>query len=222
MTEAGGRTEIYVAVLTSGWVRHELAAQLVAFLNDHRYQLELHFSYDRPTPSNRNGISKRFREGTADYLLMVDHDTIPYSNPLDLVEKDLDVVTFPYPIWRPKAVPPITLSLAMEAGEGPDLTGQHGQMVKLGKGLQEVKWGGTGMVLIARRVLEHPDMRAPFAYRYDEDGIKIWEEDSDFCYKARRAGFRIWSALSHPCGHVKDLNLVHVHDAVGAWRGVGV
>jgi hypothetical protein len=88
----------------------------------------------------------------------------------------------------------------------------------LGEGIKEVQWGGTGMVLIARRVLEHPDLRAPFAYRYNEDGIKIWEEDSTFCYRARKAGFRIWSALSHPCGHVKDVNLVDVHDAVAEWR----
>jgi len=199
-----------VAVLTSGWVRHELAAQLVAFLDDRRYQLELHFSYDRPTPSNRNGIAKRFREGTANYLLMIDHDTIPYGNPLDFVERDLDVVTFPYPIWRKDDSPPITISLSVGKGDKP--------VVQLGEGITEVAWGGTGMVLIARRVLEHRDLKAPFAYRYDEDGIKIWEEDSFFCYRAGRAGFRIWSALSHPCGHVKDVNLVDLHDAVAEWR----
>jgi hypothetical protein len=203
-------TEVYVAVLTSGWVRHELAAQLVAFLDDRRYKLELHFSYDRPTPSNRNGIVKRFLAGEADWLLMIDHDTIPYGNPLDLVERDLDVVTFPYPIWRKDDDPPITLSLSV---------GKKGKpIVRLGEGVTEVAWGGTGMVLIARRVLEHPDMRAPFAYRYDEDGIKIWEEDSTFCYRVGRAGFRIWSALSHPCGHVKEVNLVDLHDAVTEWR----
>lgn len=206
-------TDVYIGVLTSGWVRHELAAQLVAFLDDRRYKLELNFSYDRPTPSNRNGISKRFREGTADYLLMIDHDTIPYGNPLDFVEQDLDIVTFPYPVWRPDRSPPLTLSLALEAGSS-----QVGTTVRVGEGVQEVLWGGTGMVLIARRVLEHPDMRVPFAYKYNEDGIKIWEEDSHFCYEARAAGFRVWSALSHPCGHVKELNLVDVHDAVTGWR----
>jgi hypothetical protein len=74
------------------------------------------------------------------------------------------------------------------------------------------------MVLIARRVLEHPDLRAPFAYRYDEDGIKIWEEDSVFCYRARNAGFQIWSALSHPCGHIKEVDLADLHDAIGKER----
>jgi hypothetical protein len=212
--EASDRPEVYIAVLTSGWIRYELAAQLVEFLDDRRYRLQLHFSYDRPTPSNRNGICKRAKEGTASHLLMIDHDTIPYGNPLDFVEEDLDIVTFPYPVWRPGRVPPITLSLAMEAGP----TGQFGRTVKLGEGLQEVRWGGTGMVLIARRVLEHPDMKAPFAYAYDEDGIKTWEEDGYFCHRAHSAGFKVWSALSHPCGHVKDLNLVHVHDAVEVWR----
>jgi hypothetical protein len=202
--------DVYVAVLTGGWVRHELAAQLVAFLDDRRYKLELHFSYDRPTPSNRNGIVKRFLAGDADWLLMIDHDTIPYGNPLDLVERDLDVVTFPYPIWRQKDSPPITLSLSL---------GKEGKpVVKLGEGVREVMWGGTGMVLIARRVLEHPDLKAPFAYKYDEDGIKTWEEDAFFCYQVRKAGFKIWSALSHPCGHVKEVNLVDLHDAVAEWR----
>jgi hypothetical protein len=203
-------TNVYVAVLTSGWVRHELAAQLVAFLDDRRYKLELHFSYDRPTPSNRNGIVKRFLAGSADWLLMIDHDTIPYGNPLDLVGLDLDVVTFPYPIWREDDSPPITLSLSLGKGSK--------SVVQLGEGVIEVAWGGTGMVLIARRVLEHPDLRAPFAYRYNEDGIKVWEEDSTFCYRARKAGFAIWSALSHPCGHVKDVNLVDLHDRVETWR----
>jgi len=187
-------------------------------LDDRRYKLELHFSYDRPTPSNRNGITKWFLTGEANYLLMIDHDTIPYGNPLDFVENDLDVVTFPYPVWRHDASPPITVSLALEAGSGPELRTKAGTVVQLGEGVIEVAWGGTGMVLIARRVLEHPKLRAPFAYRYNEDGIKIWEEDSTFCYRARKAGFRIWSALSHPCGHVKEINLVDLHDAVKEWR----
>lgn len=201
--------EVYAAVLTAGWIRHELAAQLVAFADDRRYELELHFSYDRPTPSNRNGIAKRFLASNADWLLMIDDDTIPYGNPLDFVGKDLDIVTFPYPLWKPGVTIPVTLSVS-------PLDGQR--TVRLGDGVMEARWGGTGMVLIARRVLEHPALKIPFAYRYDEDGIKTWEEDADFCAKAREAGFKVWSALSHPCGHVKEINLVDVHDAVKEWN----
>jgi len=200
-------TRVYIAVLTEGWVRYELARTVAEISHDRRYALELHFSYDRPTSSNRNGIARRFLESGADYLLMMDADTIPHRNPLDLVENDLDVVAFPYPVWRSDKSPPISLSLSTVGLE----------TVRLGGEPLEVLWGGTGMMLIARRVLKH--LEIPFEYRYDENGIKIWEEDADFCEKVRLAGFKVWSAMSHPCGHVKELDLVKVRNAVDKWEG---
>jgi GT2 family glycosyltransferase len=143
---------------------------------------------------------------------MMDADTVPHRNPLDLVEKDLDVIAFPYPVWRSDKSPPISLSLStLDAEKGLET-------VSLGGEPLEILWGGTGMMLIARRVLEHPGLRVPFEYRYDENGIKTWEEDADFCEKARKAGFKIWSALSYPCSHVKELDLVKVRNAVEKWE----
>jgi GT2 family glycosyltransferase len=82
--------------------------------------------------------------------------------------------------------------------------------------LQEIEAGGSAF-LIARRVLETVDV-PQFADGFDDWGIMIVSEDINFCRKARAAGFKIWSAYSHPCGHIKEVDLVDLHNEVKEWN----
>ena len=201
-------TGVMIAVLTDGPVRMELASALVQMSHDERYQLQLIWSYARPIPANRQLIVKRFLlESDLDYLMMIDSDQWPYKNLLDLVEEDKDVVLFPVPVWRPGQEQPPIVSV---------LTPLEGTVVDLDEGpLVEIKRGGS-VFLIARRVLE--TMAQPiFEYVFDDWGLMVVEEDINFCDKAREAGFSIWGAYSHPCGHVKTIDLVDVHNRVKEW-----
>jgi len=205
------RPIVEVVALTEGWQCDNLAnLRLVLGITEGRCERAFAVSRAQPVASNRNGIVKRFLVGDADYLLMLDHDQMfhPQQNPLDYVFEDLDVVGFPTPLWKPDRSPtnPIRWNVWLEDGEGNRTSGT----LEEGAGLVECAAVGTGAILIARRVFEHPDLRAPFLDEWDEDGIRTRGEDLTFCERARAAGFRVYAAMDMPCGHLKEVNLLHM------------
>lgn len=209
-------TKVYVAVPMLGWVRSELVYALIGLTHDGRYEIDISglFVFGRPIVCARHMIINNFLETDSDYLLMFDNDVEPRGNPLDLVEFDLDVIAMACPIWRPGSVPPIILNATPVDGS---------TVIKPMDGpLLEVKQASTGGILIARRVLEHPDMKNPFAFQYDERGVTVVDDDATFFHKARAAGFRVWLSLIHYFGHIKEVDLSHIHDAVKVWEGMEV
>lgn len=203
--------KVYVAVPTTGWVRYELAETIREISHDGRYGLYFHRANPlaRPIPCAKHHVINGFLDTDADYLLNIDSDAVPYHNPLDLVEEDLDIVAMACPIWSPGAKPPIILNATPLDGS---------KTVSLDDGpLLEVSQTSSSAILIARRVLEHPDMKNPFAFQYDERGMTAVDDDVTFYQKARKAGFRVWVSLDHTCGHVKEMDIVAVHNAVKEW-----
>jgi hypothetical protein len=204
--------KVYVAVATLGWLRQEVAYHLIGLTHDDRYAIDVSglFVFGRPLECARHMIINNCLETDADFLLMIDSDVVPRGNPLDLVELDLDVVAMACPIWRPGSVPPVVLnatpvdgSTTVRPADGP---------------LVEVTQASTGGILIARRVLEHPDMANPFGTEFGEDGVTVADDDVSFYRKARGAGFRIWLSLAHYFGHVKDVDISVLHSAVREWE----
>jgi hypothetical protein len=164
--------------------------------NEKRFALTLSYSDGQPVANNRNHIVQRFLERDGDYLCMIDSDNVPLFNPLDYVERDLDVIGFPYPTWRGNDEYPIRWFPHEPTGNG----------------VVEIDEVGTGCILIAHRVLVHPDMRAPFMDEWDRDGLRTIGEDQSFCRRARKVGFRVFCDTSRICAHFKTL------DVATLWR----
>jgi hypothetical protein len=204
------KASVYIGVLTGGQIRAELAAALISMSHDGRYRTEIDFIWDRPIPSNRCRIGRKALEWGADYLLMIDADCWPQRNLLDLVEHDLDVVAFPCPIWRPgNPDSPVVMNLTpLDGKRTVDLDGEEPF---------EVKRGGFSAVLIARRVLEV--LWNSFAYKFDEDGLNVGDEDLAFCDAARERGFRIWTAPRYMCEHFKNIGLLRMNNEFARARG---
>jgi len=192
--------KIDVAVLNQGSVRTELVEKLLKLSHDQRYDLSFTYPSRAPVASNRNYICKQFREGDADFLLMTDDDQHWEKNPLDMVEHDLDVVGFPTSVYQPvvSMEKPVRWNMIKKEGaeEAP---------------ITQVSGIGSGSLLIARRVLEHPDLRAPFMDKFDEDGIRVSSEDLRFCDAVWAAGFQVWAVLVNPCHHLKTVDLLLMH-----------
>lgn len=195
----GNKPTVHVVTLTRGMMRAELGQfrewlLLQEVLKEKRYHLLLGLSDAQPVANNRNRTALRILENEAvGYLCSIDNDSVPAGfNPLDYVERDLDVVGFPYLTWRANADPPLVWIPEDPAG----------------RELEEVKVVGGGCLLIARRVLEHPDMRAPFLDCWDADGRRTKPEDYNFSWRARRAGFRVWCAFDKPLHHFKNVELL--------------
>ena len=206
MTE---RKRVQIVTPTRGLVRLELSLiREHLATSDTRYQLILGYADGQPVASNRNAIVKRLLESEPpiDYLLTIDSDDAPAFNPLDWVELDLDIVGVPTPTWQSFRGSPLHWI------PGPPM---------VGAGIQQVDYVGGGMMLIARRVLEHLEMAAPFMDFWDGFGIRTEGEDQSFCRRAAACGFDVWCDFDNQLLHWQIVELCAVWDMLqGGKNGV--
>lgn len=208
---------LHIAILTQGTVRWELSNYLHQLLLDkeawdkHDFSVRYYLGNGiegRPVSSNRNRIVRdRPRpNGVGSDLIMIDSDVIPSSRLLEAAEQGLDIVICPTPIWRPNE----RGGMGCPARINMNAAAPNKAMTLGADTYDEILHGGTGAIYISNEVLEHPDMRAPFQFLMDEDGVGFRGEDYSFCDRARAAGFKIYSASALLCGHVHSINLLGV------------
>jgi len=192
--------KVLVCTLEMGTIRAEQRDWALALTQHGRHDLVFHRSRHKPTSSNRNEVALFMHEHPElTHMLVIDDDVVPPPNALDYVDADKDVIIFPCHIWQAKqnADHPVVLNISTK-----DSVWVDGR-----QGLLEVDRGGTGCMLVARRVLEHPNMQAPFADRFDANGIRSKGHDILFCDRARAAGFKVYAAMDGVCSHFKTVDL---------------
>ena len=158
-----------------------------------------------PVDRVRNQICKRFLESDADYVLMIDDDTVPPATVLDMARHDKDVVGalcyayIPALGYYSVAYPSGSRDLkAPRLGIGDQI--EH-------RGLMEIELVSSACLLIHRRVLAALDPPY-FKMELDDDCLLIKDsEDFTFCRKAGAAGFSVWLDTDQPCSHVKALDM---------------
>jgi len=212
------KKKVMVCVPTGDkWIHATVVSRLLQMMGDDRHALTVGFHSATPSEYCRNAISKMALDAGSDYLLMIDDDNPPMKNVLDLVELDLDVIGLPTPMWKTPAKdgkPMVGSPIAWNVAQTKPGEDRYDFAIRGGSGLDEVDAVGTGCILIARRVLEHPDLRAPFLRVFDEDGMVSQGSDLHFCDRVRAAGFTIWTHWDYPCGHFKETNLAEVMPAL--------
>lgn len=185
-------------------------------LGERRYDIKPILPVDNPFENNLNGIVRQFLKSDCDFWLSIDHDNPPIGNPLDNVERDLDVVGYPTPVWHYvglKGERPLYYNGYDYVSEK-DAYKEHQPR----EGLQSVDAIGTGCFMVARRVFEHPNMTSgAFLREWDELGIVRKGNDIMFCERARAAGFRIWADYDRPCMH---FNILELNEVVAAFKGL--
>jgi len=205
-------TSTLVTVPTfNGWIRAEVAEVLV------RLGRQADVAVVEGGPSLEDNLHKiiieRVLAGSYTHWLTIDADNPPNRNPLDLVDLDKDVIGCPTPVWHFVDKPgdrPWCLNAWDEANE--EAFREHHPM----NGLQQVDAVGTGCMLIARRVLEHPEMTyRPFGRSYDWSGLVVNGNDMQFCRRARGAGFTVWAHYDYTCRHFNTLDVGIVARAYG-------
>jgi len=164
----------------------------------------LHF-ISRPTEENRNRAVKKTLDDGYDFMFMIDPDTVPKSNPIDLAFLNLDIVGMPYPQWRNDGNGLEIAFLAMDKKEDGNYL-DHKTRV----GLREVDAVGSGAMLVHRRVLEK--VRPAFVRLWDENGFAVKGIDFNFCDRAKAEGFRVWAHFDYLADHIKELSLLDVLD----------
>jgi GT2 family glycosyltransferase len=125
----------------------------------------------------------------------MDDDVCPTGNVMKLVKHDFDVIGLSCPFYDESK-----RRFALAVGGQEDVNNADAM---------HCEWVGTACVMIARRVLEHRAMAAPFQFRFDGDGIRTTSEDVSFCLRAREAGFTVWASKRYSCEHYKTMPLTH-------------
>ena len=212
--------EVMVACPNLGWLRAELANHLMLTVSrEDRYRLSVQWPSDKPYEKNINKLVKdKFLPSGADFLWLVDSDnppammgrkdpvTGPRVNPLDLVELNRDIISCPTPQPRDGDVFWVIMDDAPEQ-KGVEWEAVRQVPPEKRRSLQKIDATGSGCILIARRVLEDPDMRAPFLQNWNEDGIPELTGDFTFCKRARKAGYSVWAHWDYRCAHFKETDV---------------
>jgi len=201
--------KVTIAIPNAGEVRKEVLDAVVRLIGSPcGHELELNTELRRPVDNCRNVIVRDFLAGDGEYLLFIDSDNPPvdHANPLDLIGADLDVVVFPTPIYAANSVGRFGFTWNVYSDEGrPGWAEIESPRVR-GATIEEIDAGGTGCMLIARRVLE--SVRPAFLREWDEDGCMAAGSDLLFCRRVRAAGFKVHVSWEHPCHHWKTIDLL--------------
>lgn len=191
--------KVMIAIPTDGMIHNTVVGTLCQILlNEHRYHLTTYISAMQGIGEHRNKIVKDFLETDFDYLVMIDADNTPPNDFLDLIDKDLDVIGLPTPInMSYTGVPDIRWNVF----DDNDLP------IKFqGSGLEEVNMVGSGVIIIARRVLQ--TIKHPFTTIRDAEDMRTVGTDTAFCKRCKENGFKVWTSWEHKCSHYKDTNLL--------------
>lgn len=194
-----------LAVPTRGDIWHETMAMIA--------HLEPMIYLDRlSVASNRNKIARDFVNGRyegrdigkRDLLFMIDDDIIPPHREWAgvMAEAPFDVVAAPCPMAKMPDLP-VILNVFNEPPGGGLVTVTFDDQDEY----VECDAVGTGLVMIRRHVLEHPEMKAPFLQELDADGTIHVGQDIQFCRRAKKLGFTVGTVANLLCDHFKRLHL---------------
>ena len=187
-----------------GWLNPELVTFLMALARE-KNEVVISLNTDTtPVERARNFSARQALELGADWLLMLDNDIMPQANILRVLDgagPDQHIILLPY--WG-----------VLDGIPAIHVMGENAVRVVPHSGFQEIRAGGTGAIFIQRRVLE--TLRKPhFSMRLSDDGLKvIMGEDFDFCEKARKRGFRIWTHGDFPVEHLHVFQLGYLAKAL--------
>ena len=200
--------KLYFALLNHGWIRNEVAAhQLPQMQKTPGVELRWEqpwMTWHSPIYSNRNKIVKRFLASDCDFLMMQDDDVIPVGhNPAELVHANKDIVGCPAKV-RSEGGTLDWVAYVKNEELGGYVTCNLAAAPTTAD-LLEVDIIGTGLIIIARRVLEDPRMRGAFLVENDEDGICTWGTDFAFCKRARANGYQVYTTPHRICEHIKEI-----------------
>jgi len=195
------KQKLLVTILNQGYIRPELSDVQSQLLSDERVETTVVHVNMRPSENARNASVKKMLDEGYDYLLTIDHDTIPLKNPIDLIELGLDVVGFAVPQWNISDPAYPIYFVGMDRVEN----GYNEHKEK--EGLQEVDAVGSGCLLMSRKVLEQ--VKEPFLRNW-KDGFAITGLDFYFCEKAREQGFRTYCHYDYVADHIKEVSLLDI------------
>ncbi len=209
--------KVLISFPNQSWI-HKLVFRVgIELTKDRRYESTIIDPTHKPYENNLHHIVNEFISGNYDYWLNIDADNPPMRNPLDLIELDRDIIGCPTPVYH------FTDKIK---GERPWYENVYQYIPEedayieypIKQGFQKVDAVGTGCILIARRVFDHPEMRkGVFTRKLNPDGTVNKGNDISFCERATKHGFQIFAHYDYKCQH---FNEIEMHEMIRAFHGV--
>jgi hypothetical protein len=174
---------------------------------DGRYKNTIIMPSHKPYENNLHHIVNDVLKDGYDFWLNIDSDNPPERNPLDLVALNKDIIGMPTPVIHMDG---------KHSGDPPVYLNAYDYIPEVGayrphsvfRGLRKVDAVGTGCVLFARRVFEHPEMqKGCFTRKLYKDGTVNKGNDISFCERARENGFEIYAHYDYYCDHFSETSI---------------
>ena len=195
-----------------GWIHPRLSSVLLRLAYDPRIQLSyapVHAVH--PVCAARNlAVNEFFLKSDCDRLLIFDNDVAPPDNIADAIvgmPDEASIAVFPYWVWLPDRMHTMPCFGFWENGVMiiPDPT-------ILKPGWQKMGAGGTGAMVIKRRVFTEGKLTAPwFKIISTEDKGQIVSEDVYFTGRAAEAGYPTWLDTDFICSHFHTVDLAQIN-----------
>lgn len=207
MSKRRSIVKVFVAIPNSGYIHIQLANKITEMVLESfktkKYEVTIRYSQVSGIDHNRNMIVSEFLKTDCQWLLMIDDDNPPLNNPIHLIKYNKDVVVCPTLMYKGGEDTKIAFNVFKEV-EGGIKT-----LLYDGVKLVEIDKGGTGCILIKRKVLENIDK--PFETLIDpKTGCRILGEDMAFSVKAKEKGYKIWCHWDYTCSHFKNVDLMAI------------
>lgn len=214
------KKKIYVAILNQGTSCSGLETQMYTWMQElaDKYiyaYFPTKYAF-RPISNNRNRIVKDFLATDCEYLFMIDDDTFPTKNPLELIEHDKDVIGAIYPARDDRGIHFHIYKFDKDYPKKISFDQYENDEIR---GLTKIDAIGTGCICVRRNVLEK--IKRPFEDWFDEDGIMITNDDLHFCHKCRQEGFEVWTHGDYMCSHYKTVDLLQMAHLLIRAKNVG-
>ena len=207
------RIKIMVAIPHLGKMVVGLETKIARWIIERDYDVVQLFRSAVPVSANRNGIVDEFLRTDCDFLLMIDSDTLPTLNPLDLVKHDKDIVSGATPVWKEGGY---AWAVGRKAADG-----SYNQYTsEERKGLRQVDGVAASCLMVKRKVLEK--IKVPFMEKFNEIGERALGEDLHFCERALEAGFTVWCDWEMVCDHAKEIRMLSVIQAIMNTHEAGI
>lgn len=182
-------TKICIGLLSNRGFKGETVMSLMRLLNESK-EFSFHFAFigsGYTIAENRNFLAVQAVKNNCDYLLMVDDDMMfPPETLKLLISRNKDIIGVPYNVRalsKPDEKPGDRHNVTyFPEGDMPDPP--EGEPI-------EVMAVGTGVMLVKTDVFKK--LTQPyFSFDTYENGMTKVGEDSWFCYKAARSGYKIF------------------------------